>query len=107
MKVFGPKTLEMYAVFLASSDVALDDVERYEQDTRICRKIVVREIQEIETRLSLLRPIDPTAPLGPDIESVFWSELNSKLHPNEVKLLRNITGRSYTVEELIDLLKDS
>jgi hypothetical protein len=101
-KAFGPKTLEMYAVFLCDTAVPTSEIEQYEQNTMVCRKIVLTSVDEIPTRLSFLKPLEAEVSSTPDIEQMFWAELGNSLSPKEMELLVRLKDRTIALDEVIN-----
>jgi hypothetical protein len=102
VKAFGPKTLEMYAVFLCDSTVSISEVEQYEQNTMVCRKIFLTSAKEVATRLSFLKPLEAEVTLTPDIEQMFWAELSISLSAEEMELLGRLKQRKPTLDDVIN-----
>jgi hypothetical protein len=100
-KRFGPKTMEMYCILLANEKVPLTEVERSEQDIRICRKVVIRTADEIATRLSFLRPIAETLSETSDVREVFRRELNERLSSAEVRFIDALAQTRIPPEQLL------
>jgi hypothetical protein len=98
-KTFGPKTLEMYAVFLCDRTAAASDVERYEQNTMVCRKIFLMGSQEIDSRLSFLKPLEAGVAGILEIEQKFWTELNQSLSAAQTRLLSSLAKRDMSLKD--------
>jgi len=99
-KRFGPKSMEMYCVFVADAGVSLALVEKCEQDIRVCRKIVVTGPGEMETRLSFLRPLVAVMEGSHDVSSLFWTELRQRLTEAQVEFLKEVGGVAAAPEDL-------
>lgn len=106
-KRFGPKTMEMYCVFLSEEPLPLSVIQRCEQDIRICRKIVVTSVGEIDEKLSFMRPLDESTIETADAGTVFWSNLEGWLRPHEVEFLRKIEKATGLTEAAIALGRKS
>lgn len=100
-KAFGPKTLDIYAVLVAPPTVSLTDIERCERNTRLCRKIVVRSVDELKERLEFLRPLRSMDVEVPDIESLFWDEIGKSLPESQTEVLRELHQEELTVHDAI------
>jgi hypothetical protein len=99
-KGFGPKTMEMYCVFVANTPVNLEEIERYERDIRVCRKIVVTGEDDIASRLSFLRPLEEFVASPPSVATMFWVEVAKLLTPQEVEILRELAARKINLEDI-------
>jgi hypothetical protein len=106
-KSFGPKTLEMYAIFICDGDVSRSLVEKYEQDVRICRKIVLTSSDDYEARLAFLKPLRTAEVELLDVGQLFWSRLRDDLTPREASLLEDLNTTDIPIKALPDYLKKS
>jgi hypothetical protein len=101
-KTFGPKTVELYAVFLCAHGVPLADIEQIEQNTMVCRKIVVSDADEIESRLSFLKPLDVAFTSSPEIDHLFWSKLAAALSPDDLGLVEALRNRDLSLKDFLE-----
>jgi hypothetical protein len=99
-KSFGPKTLEMYTLFLLDEVLPITQLEKYEKDVRVCRKIVLTGLDEIDTRLAFLRPLEPTIVQAADLDELFWSRLQDRVTLTQFDVLRSLDTSELTLEEL-------
>jgi hypothetical protein len=100
-KSFGPKTMEMYAVFVCPEGVPEDEIEICERDIRVCRKLPIASTQDVHDRLLFLQPIEEVATGTVDSDELFWSELSRIVKPREIELLKALKSRPVTAEEII------
>lgn len=101
-KSFGPKTMEMYVVFASTGAVALEESERVERDTRVCRKIVLTSETDLEARLSFLRPLDEFLERMLDPEAMFWQYLAERLDHQGIAFLRDLVVTRLTIDDIKD-----
>src|SRR5258708_26042368 len=47
-KQFGPKTMEMYCIFVVDEKTPISTIERWEQDLKFCRKVFVTNTRQID-----------------------------------------------------------
>jgi hypothetical protein len=98
-KSFGPKTMEMYAIFVASRPIALESIKQCEHNTQVCRKIVVTSQEEIDSALFFLKPLAELTSLPLGIEKEFWDELAKHLDVRQIRFLRELGRRPLEVHE--------
>jgi hypothetical protein len=103
-KRFGPKTMEMYCIFVADEATPVSAMERWEQDLKFFRKVVVTANHHIPSRLSFLQPLSETLTASLDIDSMFWSQMDAQLNADGVRLLRSLGSSLKTTDELLDML---
>ncbi len=101
IKSFGAKTLEIYAIFLADPQTPLEIIEKYEQDIRVCRKIILRDAAEFSSRLSFLSPLRDDGPGGPNLDELLWTTLAEKLSSREIDLLRELRDRDMSLDDFL------
>jgi len=107
-KRFGPKTMDMFCIFVTDKHIGLDEIEACEQDIRVCRKVVVQKADELRSRLSFLRPLaDVVAESYKDVGSLFWRQLERYLKTDEVALLRKLQDGSVSAETMITLIPEN
>jgi hypothetical protein len=105
-KQFGPKTMEMYCIFVVEETTPISVIEKWEQDLKFCRKIFVTNSQQVEARLCLLQPLNDSVTGSLDIDSMFWSQMSTELAVNEVALLKSLGSSFKTTDELLGLLSE-
>jgi hypothetical protein len=105
VKRFGPKTMEMYCVLVADQAFPLPEIEKWEQDIRVCRKIVVTGDASVTERLSFLRPVLEAVKNVTDIDELFWAELRKYLSEEETLFLRALGDRPLQPDEALNLLR--
>jgi hypothetical protein len=105
-KQFGPKTMEMYCIFVVEETTPISLIERWERDLKFCRKIFVTNRQQIEARLCFLQPLGDSIKGSLDIDSMFWSQMSTELLPTEVALLKSVGSRIRTIDELLGLFSN-
>jgi len=103
-KQFGPKTMEMYCIFVVDEKTPISTIERWEQDLKFCRKVFVTNTRQIDARLSFLQPLNDSLTGSFDIGSMFWSQMETQLKPNEVELIKSLGNTVKTTDELLGLL---
>jgi hypothetical protein len=103
-KQFGPKTMEMYCVFVVEEGTPISTIERWEQDLKFCRKIFVTNSRQLDARLSFLQPLNNSLTGSFDIGSMFWSQMETQLKLNEVELIKSLGSTVKTTDELLGLL---
>jgi hypothetical protein len=103
-KQFGPKTMEMYCIFVVDEKTPISAIERWEQDLKFCRKVFVTNSRQIDARLSFLQPLNDSLTGSFDIGSMFWSQMETKLKPNEIELIKSLGNTVKTTDELLGLL---
>jgi hypothetical protein len=106
-KKFGPKTMEMYCVFVSNEQIPLSRIEQCEQDLKVCRKVVLTNIGQVETRLSFLRPLEEVLPGPLDLSDLFWAATGKYLNTDEIAFLRTAEEVSIPAEELLRLMPQS
>jgi hypothetical protein len=104
-KRFGPKTMEMYCVFVSENPISLPEVERCEQDMKVCRKVVVTSAGVIDARLSFLCPLDDTMTAPLDASGLYWAELRKRLSDAEIQFLRQVEGGSASTQSALALAR--
>jgi len=92
---------------VSDEKIPLSKIEQCEQDLKVCRKIVLTNIQQIETRLSFLRPLEDVLPGPLDLSQLFWVETGKYLNTDEVAFLRKAKEASIRPEELLRLMPQS
>jgi len=102
-KQFGPKTMEMYCIFVVEASTPISTIERWEQDLKFCRKIFVTNGRQLDARLSFLQPLNDSLTGSLDINSMFWSQMDTQLKPNEVELMKSLGNTVKTTDELLGL----
>lgn len=105
-KSFGPKTMEMYVVFISGVPISLPGINKCERDTRICRKLVITPETDVPSRLSFLAPLDDIVTLAPDVERMFWVELEKHLNGSDVESIRRLREGVSAEEEIIRSAED-
>jgi hypothetical protein len=100
-KTFGPKTIELYAVFVCTPEVSIAEIEKCEQNTTVCRKIVLRDADDIESRLSFLKPLDVLF-TTPEVDQLFWSKLSTDLSENDLRLLNELKEHDVSFEDFLE-----
>jgi hypothetical protein len=103
-KRFGPKTMEMYCIFVADEATPVAVIERWEQDIKFCRKVFVTGSHHIPSRLCFLQPLSDTLTDSLDIDSMFWSQMDAQLSPDAVRLLKSLGSSLKTTDELLEML---
>jgi len=101
---FGPKTLEMYCVLVAPTTIGTGDIERCEQDIRVCRKVVITKEDDIEGRLSFLRPLEDVLTKLTDIEGLFWAQIRAYLAEDKAEFLDALYKEPFSTERALTLL---
>jgi hypothetical protein len=104
-KRFGPKTLEMYCVFVSRIPHTLQEIERCEQNIKVCRKVVISESDAIGGSLAFLSPLDEVMTTRQDTATEYWEELANLLNENEMSFLRKIDDQSATSETVLELVR--
>jgi hypothetical protein len=105
-KSFGPKSSEMYAVFIAEPNLSATEIERYEQDVRICRKIIIIDSADIDQRLTFLTPLDNSVAKTSNVEGLFWSDLGSQLTESETAFLQDLNDHDLKVDDVQQRFSD-
>jgi hypothetical protein len=103
-KMFGPKTMEMYCIFISETNVSTPTIEQTEQDIQVCRKIVVADEKRMVARLSFLKPLEDFLANPPDMGKLFWEEMAKYLTVKEITFVRKVEEQSTSTEELIGLI---
>jgi hypothetical protein len=96
--------MEMYCVFVSNQKLPLSRIEKCEQDLKVCRKVVIVDAEQIEARLSFLRPLEEVLAAPLDVNQLFWSETAKFLNKDEVAFLKKAQETSISLEELLRLM---
>jgi hypothetical protein len=101
-KIFGPKTMEMYVIYLCRGKIGANEIEQCERDVRVCRKIVLTDDSDVVHRLSFLLPLEASVNSPVDPEQVFWKAVIEHVNPEEGRLLRSLRDRAAGERELLE-----
>jgi hypothetical protein len=103
-KKFGPKTMEMYCIFVSDQSVPVSLIEQCEQDLRVCRKVVVTGPDQIWTQISFLRPLGDVLAASPNVNELFWAETARHLNGQEITFLKKAIDESLGADDLLPLI---
>ena len=105
-KSFGPKTMEMYVIYMCPGRVAGTHIEHYERDVRVCRKIVLGDDSDVPHRLSFLLPLEASVNVPLDPEEIFWRAISEQVSLAEGNVLRSMKERPVTGSELVQTTRE-
>jgi len=99
--IFGPRTMEMYALFLCPESTTAEQIMECERDTRVCRKIAISRVEDVEPRLLFLRPVETVEVTTIEPDELFWNELSHLLSAQELDFLGAVEQGSADVKSEI------
>jgi len=106
-KKFGPKSMELYVLFLSANSITLSEIEKIEQDARVCRKVVITSVDELDARLSFLKPLSDDFADLMSVERSFWQALEKTLSTAELDLVHRLKEQPLSKEQLAAWLRDA
>jgi hypothetical protein len=99
-KQFGPKSMEMYCVFITDRELPIPTIEKCEQDLRVCRKIVLSAQDNIWNRLAFLRPLNDVLARPSEPNERFWVLAQESVTANELEFLRSVEDAETSLSKL-------